>query len=123
MPPTSEPAGSPTRSTPIRSHRRSSRSSSATSPTRASPASTHRGTGNRRSPTGYLSSNCHYCSHTRRWVMEMLRKLEPLALFFVIVGALNWGILGITGGETNVLHEIFGAGTFLDVLYVIVGVC
>jgi len=55
--------------------------------------------------------------------MEMLRKLEPLALFLVIVGALNWGILGITGGETNVLHEIFGAGTFLDVLYVIVGVC
>lgn len=55
--------------------------------------------------------------------MEMLRKLEPLALFFVIVGALNWGILGVTGGETNVLHEIFGAGTFLDVLYTVVGVC
>jgi uncharacterized membrane protein YuzA (DUF378 family) len=53
--------------------------------------------------------------------MEMLRRMEPLALVIVFLGALNWGILGITGGETNVLAEIFGAGTFLDVLYVIVG--
>jgi uncharacterized membrane protein YuzA (DUF378 family) len=55
--------------------------------------------------------------------MEMLRRLEPLALFFLIVGALNWGILGITGGETNVLAEIFGTGTFTDVVYALIGVC
>lgn len=52
--------------------------------------------------------------------MEMLRRLEPLALFLVIVGALNWGILGLT--DTNVVAEIFGTGTLLDVVYVIVGV-
>jgi uncharacterized protein len=51
--------------------------------------------------------------------MEMLRKLEPLALFFVIVGALNWGILAVT--DTNVVAEIFGTGTVSDVLYVLVG--
>ena len=53
--------------------------------------------------------------------MEMLKRLEPLALVMVIVGALNWGILGITGGETNVLFEVFGSGTFLDVVYVVIG--
>ena len=29
----------------------------------------------------------------------------------VFLGALNWGILGVTDGETNVLSEIFGTGT------------
>lgn len=54
--------------------------------------------------------------------MEMLKRLEPVALLVMMLGALNWGILGITGGETNVIAEIFGTGTFTDVVYVIVGV-
>lgn len=54
--------------------------------------------------------------------MEMLRKFEPLALFLIIIGALNWGVFGITGGDTNVLFEIFGSGTFLDVVYTVIGV-
>jgi len=54
--------------------------------------------------------------------MEMLRRFEPLAMLVVFLGALNWGILGITDGETNVLSEIFGTGTLIDVVYVIVGV-
>jgi uncharacterized membrane protein YuzA (DUF378 family) len=54
--------------------------------------------------------------------MEMLKRFEPLALLIVFLGALNWGVLGITGGETNVLSEIFGTGTLIDVVYVIVGV-
>jgi uncharacterized membrane protein YuzA (DUF378 family) len=52
--------------------------------------------------------------------MEMLKKLEPLALVLVIVGALNWGIFGLT--DTNVLAEIFGTGTLIDVVYVVVGI-
>ena len=54
--------------------------------------------------------------------MEMIRRFEPIALFAMIVGALNWGILGITNGDTNVLGNVFGSGTFLNVLYVVVGV-
>jgi uncharacterized membrane protein YuzA (DUF378 family) len=54
--------------------------------------------------------------------MEMFKRFEPLALLIVFLGALNWGILGITGGDTNVLSEIFGTGTLTDVVYVIVGV-
>lgn len=54
--------------------------------------------------------------------MEMLRRLEPLALFVMIVGALNWGIVGVTGGDTNVLSDIFGSGTLTDVVYTVIGV-
>ena len=54
--------------------------------------------------------------------MEMLRRLEPLALLIMFLGALNWGILGITDGDTNVLSEIFGSGTLLNIVYVVVGV-
>ena len=42
--------------------------------------------------------------------METLKRFEPIALLVMFVGALNWGILGITDGETNVLSEIFGTG-------------
>ena len=52
--------------------------------------------------------------------MEYLRRFDPLALFLIVVGALTWGILGIT--DTNVLREIFGTGTLTDVVYVVVGV-
>jgi uncharacterized membrane protein YuzA (DUF378 family) len=53
--------------------------------------------------------------------MEILKRFEPLALFVMIVGALNWGILGVTSGDTNVLSEIFGTGTFTDVVYAVIG--
>ncbi len=51
--------------------------------------------------------------------MEMLKRLEPLALFFMFIGALNWGIVGLF--EENLLAEVFGTGTFTDVLYVVIG--
>jgi uncharacterized membrane protein YuzA (DUF378 family) len=54
--------------------------------------------------------------------MEMLRRFEPLALFLMIVGALNWGIVGLTGGDTNVLSDVFGTGTLDDVVYIVIGV-
>ena len=54
--------------------------------------------------------------------MEMVKRMEPVALLLVICGALNWGIVGVTDGDTNVLSSIFGSGTLLNVVYVIVGV-
>jgi uncharacterized membrane protein YuzA (DUF378 family) len=54
--------------------------------------------------------------------MEMVKRLEPVALLLVVCGALNWGIVGVTDGDTNVLSSIFGSGTLLNVIYVIVGV-
>jgi uncharacterized membrane protein YuzA (DUF378 family) len=52
--------------------------------------------------------------------MEMVRKLEPLALFLMIVAALNWAIIALF--ETNVISEVFGTGTLTDVIYVVFGV-
>jgi len=54
-------------------------------------------------------------------LMETLKRFEPFALLVMFLGALNWGILGITDGETNVLAEIFGTGTLINVLYVVIG--
>jgi len=52
--------------------------------------------------------------------MEMLKRFEPLALVVLIIGALNWGVIGLF--HENVIANAFGTGTFTDVLYVIVGV-
>ena len=38
--------------------------------------------------------------------MDMLKRLEPLALLVMFLGALNWGIVGITDGDTNAFSSI-----------------
>ena len=52
--------------------------------------------------------------------MEFMKRLEPLWLALVIIGALNWLMVGLF--DTNVVTEILGSGTASDVVYVIVGV-
>ncbi|HEY1356013.1 MAG TPA: DUF378 domain-containing protein [Solirubrobacterales bacterium] len=50
----------------------------------------------------------------------MIRRLEPIALVVMVLGALNWGMVGLF--DTNVISDVFGGGTLTDVVYVIVGV-
>ena len=52
--------------------------------------------------------------------MEFMKRLEALLLALVIIGALNWLMVGLF--DTNVVTEIFGSGTASDVVYVIVGI-
>ena len=52
--------------------------------------------------------------------MEMVKRFEPLALFLMIIGALNWAIISLF--DTNVITEVFGTGTVTDVIYVLFGV-
>lgn len=52
--------------------------------------------------------------------MELSRWLTPFALTMMVIGALNWGIVGIF--EENVLAEIFGTGTLTDVVYAVIGI-
>lgn len=52
--------------------------------------------------------------------MDMIKRLEPVWLAVVVVGAINWGLVGLF--EWNLVEEIFGTGTVTDVIYVIVGV-
>lgn len=51
--------------------------------------------------------------------MEMIRRMEPLTLLLMIVGSLNWAIIALF--DENVLSEIFGTGTLLDIVYVVIG--
>jgi uncharacterized protein len=51
--------------------------------------------------------------------MEMIKRMEPVWLALAVVGALNWGLVGLF--EFNLVEEILGAGTVADVVYVIVG--
>ena len=52
--------------------------------------------------------------------MEVMKRLEPVWLTLVVIGALNWLMIGLFA--TNVVAEIFGTGTATDVVYVIVGI-
>ena len=52
--------------------------------------------------------------------MDVIKRMEPVWLALVVVGALNWGLVGLF--EFNLVEEIFGAGTVADVIYVIVGI-
>ena len=52
--------------------------------------------------------------------MEMIKRFEFLWLTLVILGALNWLMVGLF--DTNVVTEVFGSGTATDVVYVIVGI-
>ena len=38
---------------------------------------------------------------------------------FAIIGALNWGMIGLTG--TNLVEQIFGMGAVTKTLYILVG--
>ena len=52
--------------------------------------------------------------------MEMIKRLEPLALLLVMVVALNWAVDAVF--DWNAIKEIFGSGTASDIVYVVVGV-
>ncbi len=52
--------------------------------------------------------------------MEMMKRLEPLALLLVVLVALNWAVDALF--DWNAITEIFGSGTASDIVYVVVGV-
>ena len=52
--------------------------------------------------------------------MEFIKRMEPIWLALMVIGALNWGIVGLF--DTNVVSEIFGTGTVTDVVYVVIGI-
>jgi uncharacterized protein len=53
--------------------------------------------------------------------MEMLKRFEPIALLILVLGGLNWGMVGLF--DENVISDVFGTGTFTDVVYTVVGFC
>lgn len=48
--------------------------------------------------------------------------IQKIALFFTIVGALNWGLIGLL--DFNLVSAIFSEnGAITNVIYSIVGIC
>jgi len=52
--------------------------------------------------------------------MDLIRKLEPLALLLLILVSLNWAIDAVFG--TNVVNEVLSSNTAEDVLYIAAGI-
>ncbi len=51
-----------------------------------------------------------------------MQTLQKIALVFTIIGAINWGLIGIF--DFNLVATIFGDGTaFSRIIYAIVGIC
>ena len=46
--------------------------------------------------------------------------LWPVVLVLVVVGAINWGIIGLF--DENLIKEIFSDKTVVDVIYVAIGI-
>ena len=51
-----------------------------------------------------------------------METLQKIALVFTIIGAINWGLIGIF--DFNLVASIFGDGSALSrIIYAIVGIC
>ncbi len=51
-----------------------------------------------------------------------MQTLQKIALVFTIIGAINWGLIGIF--DFNLVASIFGDGSALSrIIYAIVGIC
>lgn len=49
-----------------------------------------------------------------------MKQYQSLALLLVVIGAVNWGLIGLVG--VNVVSALFGAGSAVErVVYVLVG--
>ncbi len=51
--------------------------------------------------------------------MKKMSSVDWLAWVLVVVGALNWGLIGVAG--TNLVTEILGTGGLTQVIYILVG--
>lgn len=49
-----------------------------------------------------------------------MKILDGILLLLVIVGALNWGLIGLFG--FNLVEAIFGIGILSTIIYILVGV-
>ena len=53
---------------------------------------------------------------------EYMQIIQKIALVFTIIGAVNWGLIGLF--DFNLVNMIFGGMEMLEkIVYIIVGVC
>lgn len=51
-----------------------------------------------------------------------MKNLHMVTFILVIVGALNWGVVGLTSGTTNIVHMVLGSTGLENIVYILVGV-
>lgn len=49
-----------------------------------------------------------------------MKVLDGVLLLLVIIGALNWGLIGLFG--FNIVEAIFGIGILSTIIYILVGI-
>jgi uncharacterized membrane protein YuzA (DUF378 family) len=49
-----------------------------------------------------------------------MKTLDLIAGILVIIGGLNWGLVGLF--DFNLVDAIFGAGTVANIVYILVGI-
>ncbi|MGL4875342.1 MAG: DUF378 domain-containing protein [Clostridium sp.] len=49
-----------------------------------------------------------------------MKGLDIIALILIIVGALNWGLIGFLG--FNLVEALFGVGIIATIVYILVGI-
>ena len=48
-----------------------------------------------------------------------MKALNVITLILIIIGGLNWGLIGLF--QLNLVSSIFGAGTVTQIIYILVG--
>lgn len=51
--------------------------------------------------------------------MAKMNPLDWISYFLVVIGAINWGLVGAF--NFNLVESIFGLGTVTDIVYIVVG--
>ena len=51
--------------------------------------------------------------------MKGIGTLDSIAYFIVLLGAFNWGLVGVF--DYNLVTALFGSGTLMKVVYVAIG--
>ena len=51
-----------------------------------------------------------------------METLQKIALTFTIIGAINWGLIGVF--DFNLVETLFGVSSLLSrIIYILVGIC
>lgn len=59
------------------------------------------------------------CQSSKRKGVRNLKLLNTIAMFLVIVGGLNWGLVGAF--DFNLVQAILGEGGIANIVYILVG--
>ena len=67
-----------------------------------------------------MNNNRIFCQNITEW--RFMKTFQKIVLAFTIIGALNWGLIGLF--NFNLVEALFGVNTTLTkIVYSVVGIC